>query len=90
MCEIAPCTLKCALRVNLRGSPGLFRTHSIVPASLQNCPMSSVVIVVLLSPATPAQKNFTAVVLGIVAVSVVPVVWEIIQARKEAASEERS
>lgn len=31
------------------------------------------------------QKNFTLVVLGIVAVSVVPVIFEILQARKEAA-----
>lgn len=30
------------------------------------------------------QKNFTAVVLGIVAVSVVPVVWEVMEARREA------
>lgn len=33
------------------------------------------------------QKNFTLVVLGIVAVSVVPVVVELVNARREAAQE---
>lgn len=32
------------------------------------------------------QHNFTLVVLAIIAVSVLPVVWEIMQARKEAAN----
>lgn len=33
------------------------------------------------------QHNFTLVVLAIVAVSVLPVVWEVIQARKEGSDE---